>query len=273
MRAFQIFYDEKTRAALDPGFEPLDNQSNERPDWYEYWPIRRFLLSHSLEPDTFYGFFSPLFFQKTGLKGREVIEFARQATDAEVVTFSPHPCLGAYYASVFEQGASCFDGFIDAATLLLRELKIDTRLDMLVNDSRDTVYSNFFLAKPRFWKAWWRVVDRAFEIAERADSAAGRALVRPVSYVKDDGDAKPAQMKVMVLERLVSLMLAGGDFRVGNFEPFAMPLTDPFAGRLAEVVELDRLKRAYRDTGERRYFDEFLRRRMQLLAAMRAGLA
>ena len=43
-RIHQIYYSEQTRAELDPGFLPLDNSANERPDWREYWPIRRFLL-------------------------------------------------------------------------------------------------------------------------------------------------------------------------------------------------------------------------------------
>ena len=39
----------------------LDNLRNERPDWREYWPIRRFLLEGTPDPDAFYGFFSPRF--------------------------------------------------------------------------------------------------------------------------------------------------------------------------------------------------------------------
>lgn len=39
----QIFYSDDTRRTLDPGFIPLDNLANERPDWREYWPIRKFL--------------------------------------------------------------------------------------------------------------------------------------------------------------------------------------------------------------------------------------
>jgi len=42
LRVFQIHYDAASRAALDPDFEPLDNSRSERPDWYEYWPIRQF---------------------------------------------------------------------------------------------------------------------------------------------------------------------------------------------------------------------------------------
>jgi hypothetical protein len=52
---------------LDPGFLVLDNSSNERPDWFEYWPIRKFLLSEPLDEESFYGFLSPKFKYKTNL--------------------------------------------------------------------------------------------------------------------------------------------------------------------------------------------------------------
>jgi hypothetical protein len=66
-RICQIFYDQKTRDALDPGCIPLDNLANERPDWREYWPMREFLLGETLVEDRYYGFFSPKFGQKTNL--------------------------------------------------------------------------------------------------------------------------------------------------------------------------------------------------------------
>lgn len=270
IRACQIFYNAATRATLDPAFEPLDNCANERPDWYEYWPIRRFFQANPvLDESTYYGFFSPLFFSKTALKGEQVMEFMRQAGDADVVTFSPHPCHGAAFYNVFEQGANVFPGFLEVATLFLRELDPQIQLQALVNDSRNTVYSNYFLARPRFWRAWNQVFERAFALAEDPASAVGQALVRPVDYEKGSGDTKPAQMKVMVLERIVSLMLAWGDFKVRNYPPFAIPLTDQFAGRLAELQALDQLKIAFTQTGNRQLLNEFVARRDALLATVR----
>src|SRR6185295_4330611 len=123
-----------------------------------------------------------------------------------------HPCHSACFYNVFEQGANCFPGFLEVATPLLRELDPALRLDALVNDSRNTVYSNYFLAKPRFWELWNRAFNRVFELAETPGSPLREALNRPVQYAKDDGAAKPAQMKIMLMERVVSLMLARGGF-------------------------------------------------------------
>jgi hypothetical protein len=89
IRALQIFYNDATRAALDPEFEPLDNTNSERPDWYEYWPMRRFFSQNTLDPETYYGFLSPKFHIKTGLSGRQVKDFVASNDNADVVTFSP----------------------------------------------------------------------------------------------------------------------------------------------------------------------------------------
>ena len=53
---YQIYYDQATKQALDPGFIPLDNSNTERPDWYEFWPIRKFLKENQLQEDYWYGF-------------------------------------------------------------------------------------------------------------------------------------------------------------------------------------------------------------------------
>src|SRR5665811_566754 len=83
---------------LDPGFKVLDNCANERPDWFEYWPIRRFLLNEALDEDAFYGFLSPKFKLKTSLDSGAVSEFIRAADPAtEVILLSPSIHNSAYY--------------------------------------------------------------------------------------------------------------------------------------------------------------------------------
>src|SRR5450631_89982 len=49
MHLFQILTPHVAREDLDPGFSVLDNCANPRPDWFEYWPIRNFLLTERLE--------------------------------------------------------------------------------------------------------------------------------------------------------------------------------------------------------------------------------
>ena len=97
VRLFQIAYDEKTLSQVDDGFELLDNLENARPDWFEYWPIRKYLMSQALDEETLYGFFSPKFRHKTGLGHVEVVEFVRQrAAVADVFLFSPQPGMASH---------------------------------------------------------------------------------------------------------------------------------------------------------------------------------
>src|SRR4051794_32619695 len=101
----QIAYSPQTLAAVEPGYLVLDNLDNSRPDWYEYWPIRRFLLTQPLDDNAYYGFFSPKFGVKSNLSHAQVTEFVRaHAASTDVFLFSPQPDMGAFFLNVFEQG-------------------------------------------------------------------------------------------------------------------------------------------------------------------------
>ena len=104
-KLYQIYYSEQSRTQLDPGFIPLDNAANDRPDWREYWPIRRFLREHSdLDPQAYYGFLSPKFREKTGLDAAAVRGFIDQQDGAaDVIAFSPYFDQIAFPLSIMEQ--------------------------------------------------------------------------------------------------------------------------------------------------------------------------
>ena len=94
---FTILNHYTRRQDLDPDFGVLDNSANERPDWYEYWPIRNFLRSSPLDEGTFYGFLSPRFAQKTNLGAAAARAFVDASADADVVLFSPSIHNSAYF--------------------------------------------------------------------------------------------------------------------------------------------------------------------------------
>ena len=145
----QIYYSPTTREQLDPGFIPLDNLANTRPDWREYWPIRRYLLENPPEGDEFIGFFSPKFGEKTGLNAATVQEFiARQPDDTDVILLSPFFDQIAGYWNIFEHGMSHHPGIFDTFKLAANELLPGVVLEAITTDSRNTVFSNFFVANP-----------------------------------------------------------------------------------------------------------------------------
>jgi hypothetical protein len=55
-------------------------------------------------------------------------------------------------------------------------------LHELVTDSRNTVHSNYFAAKPRFWREWLAINEQLFSIAEADADELGKALISTTSY-------------------------------------------------------------------------------------------
>jgi hypothetical protein len=266
----QIYYSERTRAELDPGFLPLDNSANERPDWREYWPIRRFLLGSQLEPERYYGFFSPRFKQKTTLTAAAVHEFIRQRDGtADVLTFSPFFDQMAFPLNIVELAVvdhDCRDTFAKCAALIAPRFQIESS----VMSSLDTVYCNYFVAKPRFWAQWLARCELVFNIAEEGLTALGQALNRVVSY-----GAISAPAKVFVIERVASLLLwAEKQWLAQSYDPLLLPQA---SARLQEVASapdlliLDALKIAYVESGAERYIRLYGQFREKLIQRRPAG--
>ncbi|MGH8688351.1 MAG: hypothetical protein ACREVQ_11665 [Burkholderiales bacterium] len=273
-RVFQIYYDAATRHAVDPDFEPLDNSASARPDWYEYWPIRQFLEREALREDTLYGFVSPLFRVKTRLTGRQVHEFARAAGDVDVVTFSPHPHYNACSINVFEQCEQNFPGTLQAARRFLHDIAPGFVLETFVTHSRNTVFSNFFLARPSFWRRWSEVCALLFAAAEPPPTPLLQLLTQTYLYSKEGSSLeKLVQAKVFVMERLVSFLLQHDRVSVANYPPFSMPLSVHFVGWMPQLVELDRLKLAFCDSGDPRHLHAYAALREKTLRAVYGATA
>jgi len=253
VQIYQILNHYTPREELDPGFEVLDNSGNEKPDWFEYWPIRKFLLNQALDENTFYGFLSPKFKLKTSLSSADVREFILAAGSAvDVVLLSPSIHNSAYYLNVFEHGDAEHPGLKSVAKALFDRLELFSDLDSLVSDSRNTVHSNYFIAKPRFWRAWLAINEKMYAIAETPGDALGKALCAPTTY----RGATHVQMKIFVMERVATWLLTSGS-------DFTAAVRDPFVARsriykLPVAVMCDALKIAYATQGRSQYKDVFL---------------
>jgi hypothetical protein len=244
IHAYQNFHDETSRRALDPGFLPLDNTAQERPDWWEYWPIRKFLLGQGLEEDAFYGFFSAKLKSKVNLTAEQVHEFIRACpADTDVVLFSPHVHLSAHFWNVFLGGDAHHPGLLDVSRRFLASIGYDADLNAIVSDSTNTIFSNYFAAKPRFWRAWLAINEAMFKICETPDHPLSAALNAKTLY-----RGQPSvQMKIFVMERIATLILCTDpSFKACAHNPF---LTRKRAYKLPFAILCDALKIGYRTTG------------------------
>ena len=253
LHIYQIQTHYTSAQELDPGFEVLDNSANERPDWYEYWPIRRFLLNQTLDENAFYGFLSPKFKLKTNLGAAEVRAFIDASSpDTDVVLFSPSIHNSALFLNVFEHGNAEHPGLSQVAGSFFVRIGHPQPLENLVSDSRNTVHSNYFIAKPRFWRAWLKITEQLFAIAELPGDSLGIQLRAPTRY----RGRRDVQMKIFLMERVATWILT-------TDPSFIARARDPFAARtriykLPLALMCDALKIAYATQGRKQYKDVFL---------------
>jgi hypothetical protein len=214
--------------------------------------MRKFLVHETLNEEAHYGFLSPKFHHKTNLTAAAVGHIIDRAGHApDIFLFSPSIHNSAYYLNVFEHGEAEHPGLAAVAARLIARVDPAATLDGLVSDSRNTVHSNYFVAKPRFWRAWLAVNERLFEIAESADDPLGAELRAPTAY----RGRSEVQMKIFVMERMATWLLTRDD-------GFRAHARDPFAARsriykLPLAVICDALKIAYATQGRPQYRDVF----------------
>jgi hypothetical protein len=257
---FQIYYDAATRAEVDQAFQPLDNSANERPDWREYWPIRQFLLHNVLAEDRHYGFFSPRFLSKSDVTAGDVIAFVNQhGATYDVIGFSPYPDQHALFWNVFEQCDWFAPGMAEVCQKLFDEIGCKVDLTELVMDSQNSIFCNYFCARPAFWREWLAVCEKIFALAETGGGPLRQALNTPMDWRPDSKSIDKPGYKVFVIERVVSLILARDTrFKSIAFQPFLRPRTQtPFARFVPQMLMSDALKMAYARCGDPGYKGAF----------------
>lgn len=257
VKILQICYNETTRDQTPEGFEVLDNLANERPDWREFWPIRQYLMSHDLDDDVFYGFFSPRFAHKTGLDHSKISEFARQhGRDHDVLIFSPFWDLNSLFLNPFEQGEFFHPGLLACSQLLVDSFGASNasgRLADLVMHADNTIFCNYFIAKKSFWLRWLELGEHLFRSAEQGGTPIAAMLNKNTFYGQD-----LLPQKIFVQERLANILLAHGAFKSKAWRVFELPCSvTPLSHYLSEAVVANALKLAWSKTQDANYLQQF----------------
>jgi 2-polyprenyl-3-methyl-5-hydroxy-6-metoxy-1,4-benzoquinol methylase len=264
IRLFSIFWSEATQVqAIISGFEPLNNMDNKRPDWYEYWPIRNFLLNETLNENTYYGFFSTKFSKKTQLSTKQTFDFIEQSIDkgADVVLFSPQPDQAAGFLNVFEQCDLYWPGYLGTCERFFTHMGLKVNLRSIVMDSRTIVFSNYFVARPVFWREWLTFCEALFDIAEKGNLPLAKELNQATNYPGG------VQVKVFLIEAIASLLLTlyVKRFKTACANPWTMGWgMNRFRQYPHEMIISDALKMAMREQGYPEYTRAFNTVRNQL---------
>lgn len=265
VKGYQITYNDTTLRQRDPGFEPLDNANSREPDWYEYWPIRGYLNTTPLDESAVYGFVSPLFGEKTGLSAKHVAAFIDASDDADVYAFSPFPSHGASFLNVFEHSDFFLPGFTSNANEFFRQFDPSIDLHHLVNHSGNTIFSNYFFAKPRFWREWLAVCDRLYEETQNTPHHYFNLVC---DYAKEDGGVKAVPVKVFVAECVASYLLAARptEFSCVSYPLQHMPLSRDHSHLRRETLVMDKLKREWQETGKPEILEQYRAEQKTMIA-------
>jgi len=255
----QIYYDELTRAELDTGFLPLSNVSSDHPEWFEFWPILKYLNEHELEQDRWYGFLSPKFIRKTGVNSNLLFQTLKENNDQEVILISPAWDQVAYFSNVFEQGEFWHPGLMGLTQKFIDQLNLDIFAHELVMDGATSVFSNFILAKKNFWMQWKEIAQLFFEFSNRNKEYAQ----------KMNGIYDQYQIKVFIQERLASLILHQSNFKTINFDDSEFgPINNLLFENDLKTRELlkkcNAMKSGYRKTKDAQFIDEYWKARNQI---------
>ena len=268
IRVFQIFYDEKTRSMLDPGFEPFDNTTNERPDWHEYWCIRRLFLAETFADDDYVGVLSPKFREKTGLDSDYVKRCVSEA-EHEVCSFSPFFDQMSLYRSSFEQGERYHPGIVEATNRFLADVGLGVDVRRFAHASNRCIFSNYFVARKSFWTRWLGLAGKLYDACE-----GGSRMSENMNSATIHNGRLDKQLKVFVMERLVSVILDRSKTDASfHGKPESAPCADrSFSRMLPQLKECDRLKYLYSVSSEVDYLRQFVELRDSLLKWRRCAL-
>ncbi|TCF98197.1 hypothetical protein BZM26_27105 [Paraburkholderia strydomiana] len=185
-------------------FRPLAVAQNSEA-WREFRILIDFYRRGHHRLDNFSGILSPKFRLKTGVSGRDFVNFVSSNPDADVCIINPYP--GARYLSynVWMHGEAFHPGIVARGQALLNLAGIDWDLrDAPRNGERTLCYSNFWIGSAAFWESYvGGVLDPIARFLEQnPDDPVARDVMDPTTHYTS------APFLPFIVERLFSTFLA-----------------------------------------------------------------
>ena len=261
VQIYQIFYDQRTKESLDPGFIPFDNCNPDESEWYEFLPILNFLNSNELENNVWYGFLSPKFVDKVGATSSDIKEIIHQSDGrANVILLSPEWDQVAYFKNIFEQGEFCHPGLLKLSQKFIDSISMNLNLCDQMMDSSNTVFSNYVVAKKEYWDKWKNIAQKFYEFTSSHSEYSHR--LQSKSYNK-------YPIKVFIQERLASVILNCFPFSIINIDqseygPINTLLFDSDDRSRGLLKKCNDLKSEYRRTKQFIHVEEYWKTRNQI---------
>ena len=261
-KIYQISYSPEIRKSLDPGFEVIGDETNPRPEWFEYWHIRNFLKSEVLDEDTLYGFFSPKFKEKTNLIAAQVFNYIEQHKECDVILFSPYLDQSALFLNIIEQGWFAHPELKSIFDKVCSRYFDGIDHEVAVTTTENTVFSNYFVAKPKFWVRWFEICEDLFGIVEWGQDPLAIEISGNTRYKEST-----TSIRTFVIERIATLLLfSRKNWKVKSYPSYQCAVGKmPAAKSTNLLLALDALKTKFVQTGAREYLRAYFDIRIALL--------
>jgi hypothetical protein len=189
--------------------------------------VREFLLDHTLQEHTFYGFFPPDFAARTGLGPQAVVDLVRRHGSCDVLGLGPAWDQSALFLNPFVHAEQQLPGVLPAAQKLAHVLGLQVDLARQPMHSGNTVRGSFLVAKRRFWLAW---------------------LEAFAHWSSEAGDPS-SPVQAALVDWIATLVHLRGGWSSHCLDPFALALQAPADPLFAPALTADALKLRHVHTG------------------------
>jgi len=223
---YQAYYRDTQTENLDPDFLPYNNTANPHPKWGEYWFFLNHYRNSAHTQADYSGIVSWRFSQKTGITGREFIDFIKHNPGHDVYFINPETLNCYQYPNVWVQSLKHHPEVLELTQHIFDSIGYEIDLGNIVNDESNTLYCNYWAGNAKFWETYMRFTLPVFEYINETMTEAEREKVYATA---DRPRGKDASNFVFIFERLFSTLL----------------VTDPDIKALAYRYDSEQLKNRY----------------------------
>lgn len=231
-KIFQITYREDQREHVDEAFIILDNSANTS-HLLEFDVFRRLAASDDVAGCAYWGALSWKFFQKTGLRGKDIHGIIETNPGYDCYFCNPNPDTESTFHNIWLQGETAHPNFVKLARTFFATVGLDEQLLFALYPAWYFASANYFIANKHFWNEYLAFVGSILQQAEEhlplpAKQAMYSSLADPKGLHADAG------YWPFFVERLFSvfLVLRGKEFKIHKFQTVAPNLENNVHHRL-----------------------------------------